>query len=120
MMFWDQAERFCAEQRENCQLASINDVEESVKLSNEISQRLKFLDVWMGLRLSKRKGIWEWSDGSNLTYISWEEGEPNNFFNRESCAVLSARSRYLQWNDKNCMHLHPFVCEFQPLSQLGK
>uniref|UniRef100_R4G2J1 LP-Pse-7 n=1 Tax=Pseudonaja modesta TaxID=340912 RepID=R4G2J1_9SAUR len=118
-MSWDQAQRFCVEQQENSQLASINDVAESVKLSNYISQRLTFLDVWMGLRLSKRKGIWEWSDGSNLTHTSWKEGEPNNLFNKEFCAVLSAGTRYLQWNDKKCTHLHPFVCKFQPRSEAG-
>uniref|UniRef100_R4FJR2 LP-Fur-1 n=1 Tax=Furina ornata TaxID=529697 RepID=R4FJR2_9SAUR len=118
-MTWDEAQRFCVEQQENSQLASIHDMGESVKLSNYMSQRWNFFDVWMGLRLSKRKGIWEWSDGSNLTYTSWEDGEPNNFFNREFCAVLSIGSRYLQWNDKNCMHKHPFVCKFQPRSEAG-
>uniref|UniRef100_R4G2E2 LP-Bra-2 n=1 Tax=Brachyurophis roperi TaxID=1295043 RepID=R4G2E2_9SAUR len=118
-MPWDQAQRSCVEQQENSQLASIHDVGESVKLSNYISQRLKLSDVWMGLRLSKRKGIWEWSDGSNLTYTSWKEGEPNNFFNIEFCAVLSAGTRYLQWNDKSCVLPHKFICKYQPRSEAG-
>nr|A3FM55.1 RecName: Full=C-type lectin 1; Short=CTL; Flags: Precursor [Hydrophis hardwickii]ABN54808.1 C-type lectin-like protein 1 [Hydrophis hardwickii] len=117
LVTWDQAQRFCVEQQENSQLASIHDVGESVKLSNYISQRWGFFDVWMGLRLSKRNGIWEWSDGSNLTYTSWKEGEPNNLFNMEFCAVLSAGTRYLQWNDKKCTLLHPFLCQFQPRSE---
>ncbi|XP_034260875.1 C-type lectin lectoxin-Phi1 [Pantherophis guttatus] len=118
-MTWDQAQRFCMEQQENGHLASIKDVEVSFTLSNHISERLKFLDVWIGLRLSKRKGIWEWSDGSNITHTSWEQGEPNNFFNKEFCVALTAGSRYLQWNDKDCTHRHPFVCTFQPRIQAG-
>uniref|UniRef100_A0A0B8RZW5 C-type lectin 8a n=1 Tax=Philothamnus irregularis TaxID=1899461 RepID=A0A0B8RZW5_9SAUR len=117
LMAWDQAQRFCMEQQENGHLASIKDAEESLKLANYISQRLKFLDVWIGLRFSKRKGIWEWSDGSNTTHTSWEQGEPNNFLNKEFCVALTARSRYLRWNDKDCRHRHPFVCGFQPPSQ---
>uniref|UniRef100_A0A8C5RMF6 C-type lectin domain-containing protein n=1 Tax=Laticauda laticaudata TaxID=8630 RepID=A0A8C5RMF6_LATLA len=113
-MTWDKAQRFCMEQYENSQLASISDVEESVKLSNYISKKLILTDVWIGLRLSKRTGIWEWSDGSNSTYTSWKEGEPNNFFNIEFCTVLSATTRYLQWNDKYCSLWLPFVCKFQP------
>nr|ACS74990.1 C-type lectin precursor [Micrurus corallinus] len=116
-MTWDRAQRFCTEKQENGQLASIHDAEVSVKLSNHISQRLKILDVWIGLRLSKRKSIWEWSDGSNLTYTSWEKGEPNNLMNGEFCAVLSTGSRYLQWNDKSCWHVHSFVCKFQLQSE---
>uniref|UniRef100_A0A646QBU8 C-type lectin n=1 Tax=Thelotornis mossambicanus TaxID=1328036 RepID=A0A646QBU8_9SAUR len=116
-MLWDQAQRFCTEQQENCHLASIKDAGESFKLSNYISQSLKIFDVWIGLRLSERKGTWEWSDGSNITHTSWEQGEPNNFFNKEFCVALTARSRYLQWNDKDCKHWHPFVCMFQPPSQ---
>ncbi|XP_058046735.1 C-type lectin lectoxin-Phi1-like [Ahaetulla prasina] len=111
-MTWDEAQRYCTEQQENSHLASIKDVGESVKLSNHISQGWRIFDVWVGLRLSKRKNMWEWSDGSNITYTSWKQGEPNNFLNKESCAALTVGSRFLQWNDKDCGHRHPFVCKF--------
>uniref|UniRef100_A0A098M188 C-type lectin 6a n=1 Tax=Hypsiglena sp. JMG-2014 TaxID=1550645 RepID=A0A098M188_9SAUR len=112
---WEEAQRICQEEKENGHLASINDVEESMKLSDEIikSSRIwNILDVWIGLRLSTRTGKWGWSDGSNVTLTRWEEGEPNNFLGREFCAALTVKSRYLQWNDKNCGRWNRFVCKF--------
>nr|A7X406.1 RecName: Full=C-type lectin lectoxin-Phi1; Short=CTL; Flags: Precursor [Philodryas olfersii]ABU68500.1 Lectoxin-Phi1 [Philodryas olfersii] len=109
---WDEAQRFCMDEQENGQLASINDVGESVKLSDEISKTWSIIDVWIGLRLSKRKSIWEWIDGSNVTQTRWEEGEPNNFLKKEFCVVLTSRSRYLKWNDKDCNRRHRFLCKF--------
>uniref|UniRef100_A0A182C5Z4 C-type lectin n=1 Tax=Phalotris mertensi TaxID=1260334 RepID=A0A182C5Z4_9SAUR len=111
---WDEAQRICMDEQENGQLASIKDAAESLKLSDEISKTRIILDVWIGLTLSKRTGIWKWGDGSNVTYTRWEEGEPNNLWKNEFCAALTSGSRYLKWNDKNCHHWHRFICKFQP------
>ncbi|XP_070610645.1 C-type lectin lectoxin-Lio3-like [Erythrolamprus reginae] len=110
---WDQAQRTCVEQQGNGQLASITDADKSVKLSYELYGTWNIFDIWFGLRLSKTSGFWLWPDGSKVTFTNWEKGEPNNFLNKEFCAALTRGSRYVRWNDKDCEHRHPFICQTQ-------
>nr|A7X413.1 RecName: Full=C-type lectin lectoxin-Lio3; Short=CTL; Flags: Precursor [Erythrolamprus poecilogyrus]ABU68502.1 Lectoxin-Lio3 [Erythrolamprus poecilogyrus] len=110
---WDQAQRTCMEEQENGQLASITDADTAVKLSNKLSGNWNFFDIWFGLSLSKTRGFWLWPDGSMVTFTNWGKGEPNNFWDMESCAALTAASGYLSWNDKNCGLLHYFICQTQ-------
>ncbi|XP_032094202.1 C-type lectin lectoxin-Phi1-like [Thamnophis elegans] len=114
-MSWDDAQRTCQEAQENGQLASIKDVEGAAKLSKYLRENRRLrLDAWIGLRLSKINNKWEWSDGSNVTYVSWEKGQPDNFLKLEFCAVVSSKSQFMEWNDKPCGFPHRFVCKFQP------
>ncbi|XP_070610644.1 C-type lectin lectoxin-Phi1-like [Erythrolamprus reginae] len=110
---WGEAQRICMEEQEGAQLASIKDLEESVKLSDELSKTRNIFDVWIGLRFSKTKGIWLWNDGSQVTHTRWEEGEPS----KKECAVLITRSRYLNWRTDTCRSWNMIVCKLQPQRQ---
>ncbi|XP_013922798.1 PREDICTED: C-type lectin 1-like [Thamnophis sirtalis] len=97
---FDTSERTCQEAKENGHLASIKDVEGAAKLSKYLRENsILHFDVWIGMRLSKINNKWEWSDGSNVTYVSWEKGQPDNFLKLEFCAVVTGNSRKIVEDD---------------------
>ena len=49
-----------------------------------------------------------WVDGTQATYTAWSNGEPNNV--REERGEIRPQSRW-KWNDHECYHAHPYVCE---------
>ncbi|XP_058047435.1 C-type lectin 1-like [Ahaetulla prasina] len=112
---WNAAERFCMQQQEHSHLASIHSKPEADFMANLASHGANLQsNVWIGLNDPEKKNTWQWSDGSKLNYKSWMPGEPNNHANMEYCAVLSAWSRYVGWNDQDCGSRHNFVCKYQP------
>uniref|UniRef100_M9T5Q1 Lectin-Boa-1 n=1 Tax=Boa constrictor TaxID=8574 RepID=M9T5Q1_BOACO len=109
---WKNAERFCMDQQAGCHLASIHSEAESFRLSEYISQSVKIMNVWIGLRDPFEQRNWQWSDGSKSSYTAWNQGEPNNFWNmNENCVELWQQSRYLKWNDEKCTSWRPFLCK---------
>ena len=45
---------------------------------------------WIGLyEASDVEDVFSWTDGTNVTYTNWQDGEPNNFLgNPEKCGVM--------------------------------
>ncbi|CAH1238873.1 THBS4 [Branchiostoma lanceolatum] len=69
------------------------------------------LDCWIGCTDRQSEGVWRWSDGSSLSYRSWEPGEPNNCCGGEDCAEIRGYSGFTGWNDIPC------TLERRPLCQ---
>lgn len=63
---------------------------------------------WFGLNDRVAEGSHVWLDGLPLVYSRWAMGEPNDFNNKEDCAVLYDKG---DWNDEICVGLYGFLCE---------
>ena len=52
---------------------------------------------------------YKWIDDSQLDYVNWQEGEPNNYGGYENCIEMQTRRG--QWNDLPCNFYRPFMCK---------
>ena len=72
--------------------------------------------AWIGLQ--KAEGTWSWSDGSNLSYLRWLPGQPDNYGNNENCGHLlrrnAAEDKTKTWNDLICTTVLPYICKMKP------
>tara|TARA_B100000614_G_scaffold251995_1_gene264137 strand:- start:314 stop:820 length:507 start_codon:yes stop_codon:yes gene_type:complete len=72
---------------------------------------------WIGLyEASDVEDVFSWTDGTNVTYTNWQDGEPNNFLgNPEKCGVMHKLSgadvAAGTWNDVECDSTAPYVCK---------
>ena len=55
-----------------------------------------------------QEGKWTWADGSLVSDPLWAEGEPNNDWFNEDCAITN---RLGAWNDINCENSYKFACQ---------
>ncbi|XP_070774848.1 macrophage mannose receptor 1-like [Enoplosus armatus] len=71
--------------------------------------------VWIGLSAPDPATGYVWSDGSPLQFQHWEEGEPNNKNNVESCTEFKVhrRDRGGSWNDVHCETYHGWLCQIR-------
>ncbi|XP_078368704.1 uncharacterized protein LOC144652532 isoform X2 [Oculina patagonica] len=102
---WAEAQELCKEEESN--LVSINSAEEH----NFIRSISGGNSVWIGL---EKKQDWQWTDGSNVEYVNWSRGEPNNGGNGnrpEKCAMYSAITGY--WNDFPCDTKFNYICKMK-------
>ena len=68
------------------------------------------LPLWLGATDEKTDGIWQWIDGTKLTFKAWEQGQPNN----------SPRENYLMMARNGAWHdsfegepgVMGFICEW--------
>ncbi|XP_036410914.1 CD209 antigen-like protein C [Megalops cyprinoides] len=71
---------------------------------------------WIGLTDSAIEGTWMWVDDSRLSVGYWEDGEPNNWENRnEDCVHGFKKEDPLKsWNDAACHEHWFYICETKP------
>lgn len=68
------------------------------------------LPLWLGATDEKTDGVWQWVDGTNMTFKAWQPGQPDN----------SPRENYLMiarnglWNDafEGEPGVMGFICEW--------
>ncbi|ETE62015.1 hypothetical protein L345_12230, partial [Ophiophagus hannah] len=77
---WNDAETFCRKHKPGCHLASIHGSEESTELAEYVSDYLR-------------------SDRSRSSYLTWQQGEPNNLGNNENCVELWSPSGKPRWRE---------------------
>ncbi|XP_030053321.1 C-type lectin domain family 17, member A isoform X2 [Microcaecilia unicolor] len=112
---WEGARISCAES--NSHLAIINSLEEQYFLSNSTNSK----DSWIGLSDKDTEGVWQWVDGSPLSFSFWNTGEPNNYMERdEDCVQLRYDKGWNgEWNDSSCKFTFLWICEKRSLCNLG-
>nr|XP_046265193.1 macrophage mannose receptor 1-like isoform X2 [Scatophagus argus] len=88
-------------------LLSIHSTEEQENLPQ------RYTTVWIGLSAPDPVNGYMWSDGSPLQFQHWEDGEPNNKNNVESCTEI--RLHKLDdsgsWNDVHCEAYREWLCQ---------
>ncbi|KAG8573742.1 hypothetical protein GDO81_012526, partial [Engystomops pustulosus] len=108
---WKDAKLSC--RKEEGDLVSVHNIEEA----SAISTQFEFGDaeyVWLGLNDLKTQMLYEWSDGSPVTYTTWQRGEPSHQTNdQEDCVALSTKDG--QWADQMCEKTFPYICKRKPL-----
>merc|ERR1719419_650910 len=90
-MTWDEANTTCLGL--GAELASVHSLEENTYLYILCGTENS---CWIGFTDAAVEGKWEWSDGRNVEFTNWENGEPNNNFNEDYAAIEGGTS---QWND---------------------
>ncbi|XP_072010312.1 macrophage mannose receptor 1-like isoform X1 [Engystomops pustulosus] len=108
---WKDAKLLC--RKEEGDLVSVHNIEEA----SAIFTQFEFGDaeyVWLGLNDLKTQMLYEWSDGSPVTYTTWQRGEPSHQTNdQEDCVALSTKDG--QWADQMCEKKFPYICKRKPL-----
>ncbi|XP_064183475.1 lymphocyte antigen 75 [Anguilla rostrata] len=65
--------------------------------------------VWIGLNQLDMAQGWQWSDGSPLAFVNWNEGMTNFSILKESdCAVMTTKGL---WEKAACTQKLPFICK---------
>ncbi|XP_069815227.1 macrophage mannose receptor 1-like [Dendropsophus ebraccatus] len=108
---WQGAKLSC--RKEGGDLVSLHNIEEA----NAVASMFHFGDVeyvWIGLNDLKTQQFFEWSDGSPVTYTTWQRGEPSHLNSREEdCVALSTKDG--EWADTICSKLFPYICQTHSL-----
>ncbi|XP_053332751.1 C-type mannose receptor 2-like [Clarias gariepinus] len=106
---WSEAQTYCRQKYTD--LASINNMEEMMKLNNTLKMET-VNQAWIGLQRGDT-GRWQWSladqtfyrDGD--TYRHWSSGQPDNQGNDEYCVEMKKDG---SWHDDKCNKPQNFVC----------
>ncbi|XP_077347035.1 macrophage mannose receptor 1-like [Lithobates pipiens] len=108
---WQDAMSSC--RKDEGDLASLHNVEESsFANANFVFEGGK--NVWLGLNDLKTENLFEWSDGTPVTYTVWQRGEPSHMDNRkEDCVALNTTLGH--WSDQACEKKLPYICKRKPL-----
>uniref|UniRef100_A0A194AS24 C-type lectin 14b n=1 Tax=Sistrurus miliarius barbouri TaxID=8759 RepID=A0A194AS24_SISMB len=102
-MNWEDAEKFCAQQRKESHLVSFRSSEEVDFLVSITYPILKAHLVWIGMSNVWNECRLEWTDGTKVDYKEWSE-EPE-------CIISKTTDN--QWLSTPCSRTYSFVCKFQ-------
>lgn len=137
-MTWPDASNYCKSQ--GGELASIHSEEANNFIRAACQRSVTAMggiqdghdSCWIGANDRDTEGTEIWSDGTEIDYDDWHEGEPNNVVNRDvngvekdedvtefrlwcdsseqCCATRSCAA----WNDNRDDRLYTFICETRP------
>ena len=77
-------------------------------------ERTWYEKVWIGLNDITGRGVYGWSDGSEVSWTNWYVGQPDERLLRSSCVSMSlhrGKRGWMFWSDENCTKEYPFVCK---------
>ncbi|KAI5104059.1 macrophage mannose receptor 1 precursor [Silurus meridionalis] len=104
---WLEARDAC--RRDGGDLLSILNVEEQSFAISQLGY-LKTDELWIGLNDLKTAMLFEWSDHSNVLFVSWEKNEPShNADNKQDCVLI--RGEEGKWADEICKNKYGFICK---------
>nr|XP_029138478.1 macrophage mannose receptor 1-like [Labrus bergylta] len=98
-MTWTEAQSYCREHHTD--LASVRNLDENQKIKKLSSGSL----IWIGLF----RESWKWTDGSNSSFRYWNENEPNNSDEPETC-VAAYLIKSGRWEDWPCHYKRASIC----------
>ncbi|XP_066441113.1 macrophage mannose receptor 1-like [Eleutherodactylus coqui] len=108
---WKDAMLSC--RKEEGDLVSLHNIEEASAAASQFEFGGAEY-VWIGLNDLKTQLFFEWSDGSPVTYTTWQRGEPSHLKSeQEDCVALSTKDG--QWADMMCEKTFPYICKRKPL-----
>ncbi|XP_065683392.1 uncharacterized protein LOC100215503 isoform X1 [Hydra vulgaris] len=105
---WLTASKQC--QMGNGSLISINNPIEQAFVSLKASSNMFPSGMWIGLNSKEINHVYNWTDGSQLSFTFWNTMEPNNWNGRrEDCVHTTVKGH---WNDDLCYFKKPFICKY--------
>ena len=99
---WYTAQQTC--QSINSNLTSIHSAKENDFVSHRVAASSESI-YWIGLNDFKNNTVYEWVDGSDVSFTNWGPTEPNSG-GIDNCT----ESNYGRWNDLACSTHRSFVC----------
>ncbi|XP_070582574.1 macrophage mannose receptor 1-like [Erythrolamprus reginae] len=104
---WKDASVSC--QRDGGHLLSIHDIEEYSFVFSQLGYKSTDI-LWIGLNDQKISSNFEWSDGTTVSFIKWQKGEPTLISNiQEDCIVMSGEDGYMA--DHFCEEELGYICK---------
>ncbi|KAL9952320.1 hypothetical protein ACROYT_G039556 [Oculina patagonica] len=101
---WFEAQKTCRSLNSN--LTSIHSAEENDFVRDKVTPLSE--PVWIGLNNLKNNAVFEWDDGSDVSFTNWNPYEPNNLGGSENCTELRSRvnissdySSFCKFDNKN-------------------
>ncbi|XP_078120279.1 macrophage mannose receptor 1-like isoform X1 [Sander vitreus] len=87
----------------------------SIHSASELLVGRRHGKAWIGLHIPDTSTGYTWSDGSAVNFQHWQEGEPNNHNNDESCAEfrIYKLDEAGSWNDVNCDSYNDWLCQIR-------
>jgi hypothetical protein len=103
---WEQARQVCAARGPRWTMWEVDAAAEV----DFVKAKLPFESAWTGGSDEAKEGSYVWDGGGPLTVanLPWNDGEPNNFGDKEDCVEVSATGKL---NDNQCELPKAFVCE---------
>ncbi|KFQ56160.1 Macrophage mannose receptor 1, partial [Nestor notabilis] len=72
-------------------------------------------ELWLGLNDLKTHFYFEWSDGTPVTFTTWQRGHPKYTSGLEDCVVIKGQDGY--WATDVCDKQHGYICKKKPSLQ---
>ena len=76
---------------------------------------LAISDVWIALNDLMQEGQFRWALTEECeTWTNWQAGRPDNWQDREHCAIIKATPGPGEWDDAGCESSRYPLCEYHP------
>lgn len=109
---WKEALSAC--RKEDSDLVSIHNIQQDSFILSQLGYLLTDV-LWIGLNDQKHPMLFEWSDGTPVTFTRWKLGEPSHLKRRqEDCVLIEGKDA--DWADHMCENKHGYICKRKPLS----
>lgn len=112
---WGSAQQYCM--NHNGYLATITSQEENEFIYNYLTSGSGFDSAYFGLTDKNIEGVWEWSNGEEVTYTNWHRNEPNGENSNEDYGMFYYKYPEGTWNDgdfdnRTINDAMVFICEW--------
>ncbi|XP_048579857.1 uncharacterized protein LOC5521688 isoform X1 [Nematostella vectensis] len=106
---WQDARAAC--QQAGAELISIQSAAENAFVYSGFRAKYRSWTIWIGLNDLDDESVYEWSDGSPLSYTNYNWKEPNDWQGQEDCLEMVRWNG--KWNDNQCNRKNPYICKKQ-------
>ncbi len=112
---WEESRAYC--ESLGGHLAVISDDAENTALFNYMKIS-GYSNAYFGFSDAVQEGVWQWVDGTPVTYTNWASGEPNSESRNEDYAEFYYKFTSGKWNDGNFKNgtvsdSNAFICEWE-------
>ncbi|XP_061588555.1 macrophage mannose receptor 1-like [Cololabis saira] len=85
----------------------------SIHSAADLTNMHSYGSFWIGLSAPDPDTGYVWSDGSPVNFLHWQDEEPNNKNNVESCVEFYAHNydEDGSWNDNHCEKYNNWICQ---------
>ncbi|NWV65628.1 MRC1 protein, partial [Malurus elegans] len=109
---WEDALSSCKEQGGD--LASIHNIAEHSFLVSQLGYKPTD-ELWLGLNDLKAQFYFEWSDGTPVTFTTWQRRHPTYRSHLDDCTAMKGQDGY--WATDACNKQLGYICKKKPSSQ---